>query len=390
MDASTAIATNRNVNSNDSEEVAMADRRLEVLSRILVEYSLDVQPGQLVTITASSPQAAPLIRESYRQVIARGGHPLVQVGIPGLSEILFRNASDEQLRYVRPDERITPETADAALSIMSDVNTKSLSGVDPSRQQIRQQARSELTQTYLQRSAEGKLRWCLTLFPTEAYAQDAEMSLADYEEFVYSAGLLDADDPVKEWRDVSREQQRLVDWLNDKKRVRVTAPGTDLTLEIAGRKFINADGKYNFPDGEIFTGPVENSVNGHVRFTFPSSVAGREVEDIRLWFENGKVVKASAEKNEEYLQRVLDTDEGARYLGEFAFGTNRGIRQFTSNILFDEKIGGTMHMAIGSSYPETGGTNQSAVHWDMICDLRQESEVRVDDQLFIKDGEFQI
>ncbi len=367
----------------------MADRRIDVLSRILVEYSLDVRPGQLVVI-AGSPLATPLIREVYRQVVLHGGNPVVQVAIPGLSEIYYRNASDDQLRFIRPDERVMPEMADAALSILSDANTKSLSGVDPSRQQLARQARTDLTKTYLERSAEGKLRWCVTLFPTDAYAQDAEMSLADYEEFVYSAGLLDAEDPVEEWRKVSREQQRLVDWLSDKRSIHVTAPGTDLTLEVGGRKFINADGMYNFPDGEIFTGPVESSVNGHVRFTFPSSVAGREVEDIRLWFENGKVVKATAAKNEEYLLRTLDTDEGARYLGEFAFGTNRGIRKFTSNILFDEKIGGTMHLAVGASYPETGGTNQSAIHWDMICDLRQESEVRVDGQLFMKDGEFTV
>jgi aminopeptidase len=367
----------------------MADRRLDVLARILVDYSLEVRPAQLVTISGST-LAAPLIREVYRHVLQRGGHPLVQVSLPGLSEIYYRQASDDQLRFIRPDERIMPEMADAALSILSDANTKELSSIEPLRQQIRRQARTDLTRTYLERSAEGKLRWCVTLFPTDAFAQDAEMSLSDYEEFVYGAGLLDADDPVAEWQRVSREQQRLIDWLGDKREVRVTAPGTDLTLEIAGRTFINADGKYNFPDGEIFTGPVEHSVNGQVRFSFPSSVDGREVEEIRLWFENGKVVKATAAKNEEYLIKTLDTDEGARYLGEFAFGTNAGIKQFSGNILFDEKIGGTMHLAVGASYPETGGTNQSAVHWDMICDLREESEVRVDGQLFMKDGKVMV
>jgi aminopeptidase len=367
----------------------LADTRLETLSRILVDYSLDVQQGQLVTISGS-PLAAPLIRAVYRRIVQRGAHPLLQIALPGIAEIYYGQASDAQLNFIRPDERIMPEQADAALSILSDANTKALSGIDPSRQRIARQARADLTKTYLERSAAGTLKWCVTLFPTEAFAQDAEMSLADYEEFVYSAGLLDAADPIAEWQAVSRDQARLVDWLSDKRSVHVTAPGTDLTLEIAGRKFINADGRYNFPDGEIFTGPVENSVNGHVRFTFPCSVAGREVEDVQLWFEDGKVVKATAEKNEEYLLRTLDTDDGARYLGEFAFGTNRGITQFSRNILFDEKIGGTMHLALGASYPETGGLNQSAIHWDMICDLRQQSEVRVDDVLFIKDGEFQV
>ncbi|HEX3723996.1 MAG TPA: aminopeptidase [Nitrolancea sp.] len=367
----------------------MADARLETLSRILVDYSLDVQPGQLVTI-GGSPLAAPLIRAVYRRVIERGGNPLLQISLPGISEIYYGLANDDQLNYIRPDEHIMPELADAALSILSDANTKALSGVDPSRQRLARLARADLTQTYLERSAAGALKWCVTLFPTEAFAQDAEMSLYDYEEFVYGAGLLDATDPVEEWQTVSREQARLVDWLSDKRSVHVTAPGTDLRLEIAGRTFMNADGRYNFPDGEIFTGPIENSVNGHVRFTFPCNVGGREVEDVQLWFEQGKVVKATAEKNEEYLLRTLDTDEGARYLGEFAFGTNRGITKFTSNILFDEKIGGTMHLALGSSYPETGGVNHSAIHWDMICDLRQQSEVHVDGQLFMKDGVFQV
>jgi aminopeptidase len=367
----------------------VADSRLETLARILTEYSLDVQPNQLVTI-AGSTLAAPLIRAVYRRVIARGAYPVPHITLPGLAEIFYGQANDDQLRFIRPDERIMPEQADAALSILSDANTKALSGVDPSRQQLARQARTDLTKRYLDRSAAGELKWCVTLFPTDAFAQDAEMSLSDYEEFVYSAGLLDTADPVAEWQAVSREQQRLVDWLSDKQHVHVTAPGTDLQLEIGGRKFINADGRYNFPDGEIFTGPIENSVNGHVRFTFPCSVDGREVEDVRLWFENGKVVKATAEKNEEYLLRTLDTDDGARYLGEFAFGTNRGISKFSSNILFDEKIGGTMHLALGASYPETGGINESAIHWDMICDLRQQSEVRVDDQLFMEDGVFQV
>ena len=367
----------------------MADARLDTLSRILVDYSLDVQPGQLVTVSGS-PLAAPLIRPVYRRILERGGYPLLQIALPGISEIFYGQANDEQLNFIRPDERIMPEMADAALSILSDANTKALSGVDPTRQQMARLARANLTKTYLERSAAGTLKWCVTLFPTEAFAQDAEMSLFDYEEFVYGAGLLDSTDPVAEWREVSNEQSRLVDWLSDKRSVHVTAPGTDLRLEIAGRKFINADGRYNFPDGEIFTGPIENSVNGEVRFTFPCSVAGREVEDVHLWFEDGKVVKATAAKNEEYLLRTLDTDDGARYLGEFAFGTNRGITKFTSNILFDEKIGGTMHLALGSSYPETGGVNESAIHWDMICDLRQESEVLVDGQLFMKDGVVQV
>jgi aminopeptidase len=364
----------------------MPDPRLSALAQLLAEYSLHIKPGQTVTISGT-PLAAPLIHAFYRQVIDRGGHPILHVTLPGTSEIFFGHANDDQLSYITPFERFTATEADATLHILSDANTKALSGVDPSRQQLAQKARADLFQTYLQRSAEGSLAWCITLFPTNALAQDAEMSLTDYEEFVYGAGLLESADPVAEWRRLSREQQRLIDWLADKREIHVIAPDTDLRLGIAGRTFINADGAYNFPDGEIFTGPVEDSVNGHVRFSFPSMAGGRKVEDIRLWFENGKVARATAASNQEFLEQMLDADEGARILGEFAFGTNPNIQRFTGNTLFDEKIGGTMHVAIGSSYPETGGRNQSAVHWDMICDLRQSSEVRVDGQLFMKDGQ---
>jgi len=367
----------------------MTDPRIEKLARVLVDYSLRVQPGQLVVI-GGTPLAEPLIRSVFRLVLERGAHPAVQVSLPGLSEVFFRTASDQQLNYITPDERLGPEQADALLRILSESNTRALTGVDPQRQQIFQRARTELRRIYLQRAAEGKLNWCVTLFPTEAYAQDADMSLSEYEEFVFRAGMLDADDPVAAWQAQGREQQRLIDWLRDKREVHIRAPDTDLRLSIAGRTFISADGRKNFPDGEIFTGPVENSVTGYIRFSFPSIVNGRRVEDIRLWFEEGRVVKATAARNEPFLHRMLETDEGARYLGEFAFGLNRNITCFTGNILFDEKIGGTIHVAIGAGYPETGSRNQSAVHWDMICDLRESSEVWVDGQLFMKDGQIVI
>lgn len=365
----------------------MADARIENLARVLVEYSLDIQPGQLVAV-AGTTLADPLIRAAYRQILVRGAYPTVQVALPELNVDFFRLASDDQLRYITPDERLIPEQVDATLRIMSDANTKALNMVNPERQQIAQRARADLRHQYLQRAADGTLTWCLTILPTNAYAQDAGMSLEDYADFVFRAGYLDSEDPVAAWQKMSREQDRLIDWLSDKREVHVTAPDTDFSVSIAGRAFINADGHRNFPDGEVFTGPVEDSANGHVHFTFPSIMSGREVKDIQLWFENGKVVRATASENEEFLHRMLDVDEGARYLGEFAFGTNRRINRFTGNILLDEKIGGTMHMAIGASYPQTGGKNQSAVHWDMICDLRQQSEVHVDGQLFIKDGEF--
>jgi aminopeptidase len=365
----------------------MADQRVERLAQVLVEYSLAVQPEQLVALQGS-PLAEPLLLAVYRRVIEAGANPVLRVALPGTQEIMFSKGNEQQLTRLTAMDRLVPDDADASLVILSDTNTRALSGADPEKQRLAQAARRDLTQKFMERAARGELRWCVTLFPTQAYAQDAEMSLSDYEAFVYGACHADEEDPVAHWQQVSREQARLIDWLAGKRDVHISGPDTDLRLSIAGRTFINADGQRNFPDGEIFTGPVEDSVEGTVRFTYPSSVQGREVEDIRLWFEAGRVVKATAAKNQDFLERMLDADEGARRLGEFAFGTNTGIDRFTKNILFDEKIGGTIHMAIGAGYPDTGSQNQSAIHWDMICDLRQGGQVTVDGETFMRDGAY--
>jgi aminopeptidase len=240
----------------------------------------------------------------------------------------------------------------------------------------------------MDREADGTIRWVLTLFPTDAYAQDAEMASDAFAEFVYEACKLNAPDPGAAWQEQSASQQRLVDWLAGKQVVHLTGPDTDLRVSVGGRTWINCDGDKNFPDGEIFTGPVENGTEGHVRFSYPRIVDGREIGDIRLRFAAGRVVDASAARGEEYLLETLDADPGARYLGEFAFGTNYGITRFTRNILFDEKIGGTVHMALGAGYPESGSVNESAIHWDLICDLRDGGEVLVDGEPFMRDGAF--
>jgi aminopeptidase len=240
------------------------------------------------------------------------------------------------------------------------------------------------------REAAGKLRWCGTLYPTQAHAQDAEMSLEEFTEFVYGACFLNEDDPAAAWTRLGQQQQRYVDWLKGKHRVRVRGTDTDLRLSVEGRVFINSDGKRNFPSGEFFTGPVEDSADGTIRYSIPSIYGGRPVQEIRLRFEQGRVVEASAAQGESFLRQMLELDAGARYLGEFAFGNNFGITRGIRNILFDEKIGGTVHLALGQSYPETGGQNASALHWDMICDLRPAAgggEVWVDDELFMRDGQ---
>jgi aminopeptidase len=360
---------------------------MEKWAKALVNFSVVVNPGQTVAISAGVA-AEPLIRAVFREVVRAGGYPVVLPVFSGLSSVLMANGNDDQLGYLTPVERFIREKADVVITIMADTNTKSASSVDPARQRFFQQARAELFASFLRRDAEGTLDWTLTQYPTDGHAQDAGMSTEEYTDFVLTACKLDADDPVAAWRIQADEQDRLIEWLAGKSEIRVVGPGTDLTLSVAGRKWINADGRKNFPDGEIFTGPVETSANGHVSFSYPAVTAGREVSDIRLRFEEGKVVDASAGREEAYLISTLDTDPGARYLGEFAFGANFDIQRFTKNILFDEKIGGTVHMALGSTYSETGSRNTSAIHWDMICDLREGGQVDVDGQPFMRAGKY--
>lgn len=363
----------------------MSDPRIDAWAKALTSFSVVVEPGQTVAIIGGVA-AEPLLRAVYREVIARGGLPVMLPNFSGLGLEMLKNGSDEQLAYITPIERFTREQADVTITIMADTNTRSLSSVDPERQTFWQRSRTELIETYLRRDAEGSLHWTLTLYPTAAFAQDAGMDTGEFEEFVFRACKLYEPDPIAAWKAMKTEQDRIIDWLKGKSEVHLTGPDTDLTVSVAGRTWINAHGTHNFPDGEIFTGPVETAVNGRVRFSFPVVTAGREIEDIRLRFEDGKVVDATAARNEEYLIRTLDTDPGARYLGEFAIGTNFDITQFSKNILFDEKIGGTVHMAVGAGYPLTGSTNRSAVHWDMICDLRQGGAIDVDGQPFLRDG----
>ena len=367
----------------------MPDPRMEKWAKALVNYSVTVEPGQTVAIVGGVA-AEPLLRAVYREVVKAGGFSIMMPTFSGLSADLLLYGNDAQLEYITPAERLIRETADVVINILAESNTKAFSGVDPDRQRHMRKVRQPLVQTYLERDASGALDWTITLFPTDAQAQDADMSTDDYEEFVLAACKLDRDDPVAAWKEQAAEQQRIIDWLQGKSDVRFTGPGTDVSLSVAGRVWINADGRKNFPDGEVFTGPVETSANGHVRFSYPVIEGGREISDIRLVFEDGKVTGATASKGEEYLLSTLDTDEGARRLGEFAIGTNFDIQRFTRNILFDEKIGGTVHMALGAGYPATGSTNQSGIHWDMIADLRDGGLIEVDGQPLLKDGKIVI
>lgn len=366
----------------------MSDIRVHKMAAILVDHSTRVQPGDRILIQATT-LAEPLVRELYASILERGGFPYLELALPDQEELLFRHAvNDAQLTTPPTFTKLAYETFEGRIRIYSTGNTRALTGVDPARVQLNQQAHAPILKTQMQRGAENQFKWCTTLFPTAALAMEAEMGLHEYEDFVYRACKADSDDPVAEWKAVELAHRKVIDRLHGHDAVELRGPNVDLRLSIKDRIFNNSFGLHNMPDGEVFTGPVEDSVNGWVRFTYPAVYGGRVVEGAEVRFENGKAVSATALRNEALMQRLLDTDAGSRYLGEFAIGTNFGINRATKSILFDEKIGGSFHMAFGASYPETGGRNQSAIHWDMICDMKTDSEIKVDGEVIYRNGEF--
>jgi aminopeptidase len=365
----------------------MRDQRADALAQILVQYSTRVREGD-VCVIQSTTAAEVLVQAVYEEVLRAGGLPVMQLTTEGAAAAFFDLASEAQLDWVAPTSEWAANNADVRIAVMADENARALSQSDPKKQARAQRARKGLMETSMRRSADGEYRWALTLFPTHAYAAEAGMSLREYEDFYYAACLATDGEPVTAWQRQSDEVKRLTEWAQGKEEVRITGPGTDITLGVAGRTWIPCAGEHNMPDGEFFTGPLEDSVNGEIAFSFPASYGGREVAGVRFRFADGKVVDASADRGEAFLIEMLDTDDGSRVLGELGIGTNYGIATGTKEILLDEKIGGTVHMAIGMSYPETGGVNSSAVHWDMVCDLRQGGTIVVDGVELQRDGRF--
>ncbi len=381
----------------------MTDPRIQRLAHTIVHYSVSAQAGDSVALLGDVT-GLPLIHEIYRELILAGANcafiPFdgvrslayaVVFADADMADFLLRNGNPAQLAWVPPMERWIRDESDAMIIVRSTANTRRSASipaqVSADRSINRQQARQKAPGAP---SRDVPHRWSVTLFPTEALAQEADMSLLEFEEFLYHGCFADQPDPIQSWRDQAAQQQKYVDWLAGRKRIEVRGPNVEMSLSIEGRTFVNSTATHNMPSGEIFTGPVEESVNGWIRFSYPAIRDGRLVEGVALTFEQGKVVKATAQKHEDYLLAQLDADAGARYVGEWAIGTNYGITRFIGNILFDEKIGGTIHLALGNSYEETGGKNRSAIHWDMICDMRQDSEIVVDGDLLYKNGHFVI
>jgi aminopeptidase len=366
------------------------------MAKILTEYSSPVQPGEYVTLAGNGMTCAPLIEALAEAVIRRGGIPNVQAASlisPDYSayyELFIREASDAQLDRLDPTMMHWVNESDAIFFIKAPANTKSLTTVPPARIARHKRTTQPFSSRYLERYAEGTLRWTVVGWPTQAGAQTAEMGLLDYTDFVAKACGLDQPDPVRYWMDFRALQERLVDWLKGKSHVEVRGPGVNLSFEYADRPWVSCHGNLNFPDGEIFTSPVEDTMNGTIEYNYPCVYLGSEVQGVKLRFKDGVAVEATADKNEAFLLSQLDLDEGGRKLGEFAIGTNNGVQMMTRNILFDEKIGGSIHMALGRGYEESHGVNKSAIHWDMIHSMKDGGEITVEGKLFYRSGQFMV
>jgi aminopeptidase len=366
----------------------MADPSVAKLADLVVNYSVQLQPGELVRLGGETV-ATPLLVELYRASIAAGAHPQLRVTLEETERILLSEGSEEQVAFVSDIERHAVEVVDAEITIWADRNTRALTHVQPERISRRLAARRTTINRYWDRIDSGEARWCGTRYPTEAHAQEAGMSLAEYPAFVYAAcHVLPHEDPVAHWQGVSSQLDARARELESVRELRVVGADTDLRVGVEGRGWSAADGRLNMPDGEVFTSPVETETEGEIRFAFPAIFSGRAVEDVRLRFEGGRVVAAEAAEGEDLLRSLLDMDDGARVLGEVAFGLNYEIDRFTRDILFDEKIGGTLHFALGSSFKRLGGQNDSGLHWDLICDLREEGEIYADGELVWKAGRF--
>ena len=365
----------------------MTDARVQRLAGVLTNYSLNLGEGDLVLI--QGPEIAePLIVELVQAALAAGAIPHVRASVQGIDEAYLTAAGDAQLDHLPGYVLEEMDAIDARIAIHAAWNTRELSGIDPGKLARRSLAAQPVMGRFMERSAAGDLRWCVTAYPCDAFAQDADMSLDAYADFIYRAGWLHLDDPAEAWREYATTLAILAEQLADVRTLRVIAEDTDLSVGVTGRKWVASRGERNFPDGEVFTGPIESETSGDVRFSFPAVMGGREVQDVRLRFEDGRVVRSEAAVGHDYLIQMLGMDDGASVLGEFAIGTNYMVTEFTKQILFDEKMGGTCHMAVGAGYPNTGSLNRSGLHWDMVCDLRSGGEIHADGEPIYRDGVF--
>jgi len=362
---------------------------LEKLANVMVNYSAGVKEGMKVLIIGPTCAEQAML-EAYKEVLKAGAYPILYPESHHAKEIFFEYASDAQLDQVDISIDYLYRTVDRAIEFIAETNTKAFSRVDSSRLARTQKAYADMIKAVSERERRGEYKWVLTAYPTDAQAQEASMSLLQYEDFVYNACLFGEDDPIRAWKDISAKQEKICTWLNNKDEIRYVGQDTDITFSTKGRTWLNCDGHINFPDGEVFTCPVEDSAQGTIRFTYPLIYMGNEIEDVRLTFKDGEVVSASAAKGQKLLDDVIALDGGSSKVGEIAIGTNYGAKEFTKEMLFDEKMGGTMHLALGLSPDPSIGKNESSIHLDILKDMRDGGKVYADGELFYENGSFLI
>ena len=360
-------------------------------AKLVVGYSIEVKKGDRVLIEGPSI-AKELFQALFLEILSAGGHPLVMPTLDGIDELFLKNASEEQLLFLHNTIKSTNTDFDSIITIGGEFNTRNLSLIDPKRiaKQRGSPDRTAFKQDFGDRMSKKLLKWIGIPFPCHAYAQEANMDLFSYFDFVEKALLLDKEKPIDEWTKIQTIQDKIVQKLNGRKLLQILGEDTELELSVEGRTWEKCSGNWTLHDGEIYTGPVETQTNGHIRFTYPGIYAGREIENIYLEFKDGEVINATADKGDDLLKEILKI-KNANRIGELAIGTNYGITQFTKNILFDEKIGGTIHLALGRGFQETGPKNKSAIHWDILKDMRHKgSKILVDGQVIYEEGKWKI
>lgn len=353
---------------------------------VLCDYSLKLKDGDKLLIR-STTLGENLVRAVYKKALICGAYPDIEISIEGIERLKYDWANDKQLKYTSGLNKYTMENYDCLLHIDADYNLKELESVAPAKKQLKSESRKEIIEIFTKRAAAGELRWTICQYPVLSCAQESSMSLSEYENFIYNACGLFEESPIKYWQNVYEKQEILVNKLNNYKTFRFLGEGIDVSFSTKNRTWINSCGVHNMPSGEVFTSPVENSVNGFVTFTYPGIYMGSEVEGIEFEIKDGEIIKWNAKKGKSLLDSLMSI-EGAKRFGEIAVGTNYNIKKFTKNILFDEKIGGTIHMAIGNSYPETGGQNKCSIHWDLIADMHNNSKIFADDKVIYENGKF--
>lgn len=356
----------------------MIDDRVQKLAKLVVRYCIEAKPNEDIVISASS-EAEKFVKELYKELILAKADPLIKMHPEGIDYFYFKHATKRQLKSFQKEWYDSIKKAEGYIEVDTEFNTKELSNISQKKIAIREKTLEKIDD-YIFNSK--KVKNVLVAFPCHAHAQDAEMSIEEWENFVFSACLID-------WKKFSEKYEKIAKKFHRGEKIELIGEGVDLKFSIKNRKAVLDNGKENMPGGEIYMAPIKGSLEGWIKFDFPGMYEGKEIRDIFLRFKKGKTVEARASKNERILKRIIKTDKNARYIGEFGIGVNPKIKKFTNNLLFDEKINGTVHLALGMAYIENGGGNDSLIHWDLVKNMKH-AKMILDGKIIQENGRWKI